>query len=98
MFGRRSLGMRYACTAGTTAYRVFSQFSEHADSWPGERSPFLDNWRSSLTGVRVDWARGSDAILAQGHFAENRTRAGWVVLPNLAVGTSPTTDGISHVN
>lgn len=97
-FARASLGMRYGGTVGSMAYRVFSQFSEHADSWQGEQAHFLDNWRSSTSGARVDWARGPDAILAQGHFAENRTRAGWVVLPNLVVGTPPTTDGISHVN
>jgi iron complex outermembrane receptor protein len=97
-FARASLGMRYGGTVGSTAYRVFSQFSEHADSWKDERSPFLDNWRSSMTGARVDWAKGADAILAQGHFAENRTRAGWIILPNLVLGTAPTTAGVSHVN
>jgi iron complex outermembrane receptor protein len=97
-FARASVGMRYGGTVGRTAYRVFSQFSEHADSWQSKQPQFLDNWRSSLSGARVDWARGADAILAQGHFAENRTRAGWVILPNLVPGTRPTTDGVSHVN
>ena len=97
-FARGILGMRYGGTVGSTAYRVFSQFSEHADSWQGEQARFLDNWRSSMSGARVDWARGPNAILAQGHFAENRSRAGWLVLPNLEPGTPPTTDGVSHVN
>jgi iron complex outermembrane receptor protein len=96
-FARASLGMRYGGTVGSTAYRVFSQFSEHADSWQGDQSRFVDNWRSSMSGARVDWARGANAILAQGHFAENRTRGGWLILPNLTLGATPTTDGISHV-
>jgi iron complex outermembrane receptor protein len=97
-FARAGLGLRYGGTAGSTAYRVFSQFSDHADSWQGEQAHFLDNWRSSTSGARVDWARGPDAIMAQGHFAENRTRAGWVILPSLVLGALPRTDGISHVN
>ena len=36
-FARAGLGIRYGGTFGNAAYRVFSQFSEHADSWPGER-------------------------------------------------------------
>jgi iron complex outermembrane receptor protein len=97
-FARAGLGMRYGGTIGSAAYRVFSQFSEHANSWQGEQTRFLDNWRSSMSGARVDWARGTDAFLAQGHFAENRTRAGWLILPNLLPGVPPTTDGISHVH
>ena len=80
------------------AYRVFSQFSEHADSWPGDRAPFLDNWHSSMSGARVDWSRGANAFLAQGHFATNRTRAGWLALPSLTPGAAPMTDGVSHAN
>ena len=97
-FARGAVGMRYSGTVGRTAYRVFSQFSEHGDSWQSKQPQFLDNWRSSLSGARVDWARGADAIMAQGHFAENRSRAGWIVLPNLVLGSRPTTDGISHAN
>ena len=97
-FARATLGMRYGGAVGNTAYRVFSQFSEHANSWQANPSPFLDNWRSSMSGARVDWARGANAIVAQGHFAENRTRGGWLILPNLTLGTAPITNGISHVH
>ncbi len=97
-FARAGLGVRYGGTVGSTAYRVFSQFSKHADSWPGERTRFKDKWRSSMSGARVDWARGPDAILAQGHFAENRTRAGWFALPSLVPGLLPSTDGVSHAH
>ena len=48
----RKHGHRYGGTFGSTAYRVFSQFSEHADSWPGERCAFLDNWHSWTTGAQ----------------------------------------------
>ena len=36
-FARAGMGIRYGGTVGNVAYRVFSHFSEHADSWPGER-------------------------------------------------------------
>jgi len=97
-FARASAGIRHGGTVGSTAYRVFSQFFDHADSWRGAQPRFLDNWRSSLTGARLDWARGRDAFMAQGHFAENRTRAGFLILPSLQPGIAPVTDGVSHIN
>jgi iron complex outermembrane recepter protein len=97
-FARAGMGIRYGGTVGNAAYRVFSQFSKHADSWPGERSPLSDNWHSSISGVRIDWSRGAHAFLAQGHVATNRTRAGWMALPSLALGAVPATDGVSQAN
>jgi iron complex outermembrane receptor protein len=97
-FARAGMGIRYGGTFGNAAYRVFSQFSEHADSWPGERSPLSDNWHSSMGGVRIDWSRGAHAFLAQGHVATNRTRAGWMALTSLALRAAPATDGVSHAN
>jgi iron complex outermembrane receptor protein len=97
-FARASLGIRYGGTFGDAAYRVFSQASEHADSWPGERSPLSDNWHSWTTGARVDWSRGPNAFLGQGHFATNRTRAGWLALPSLAPGAALIADGLSHAD
>ncbi len=97
-FARASLGIRYGGTFGDAAYRVFSQASEHADSWPGAQSPLSDSWHSWTTGARVDWSRGANAFLGQGHFATNRTRAGWQTLPSLAPGAAPMTDGLSHAD
>jgi iron complex outermembrane receptor protein len=95
-FARAGMGIRYGGTFGNAAYRVFTQFSEHADSWRGEQRPLTDNWHSATSGARIDWSRGGHAFLAQSHFATNRTRAGWMALPSLAPGVAPTTDGISH--
>jgi iron complex outermembrane receptor protein len=97
-FARAGMGIRYGGTLGNTAYRVFSQFSEHADSWPGDRSPLSDNWHSSTSGVRIDWSRDAHAFLAQGHVATNRTRAGWLALTSLTPGAAPATDGVSRAN
>jgi iron complex outermembrane receptor protein len=96
-FARAGLGMRYGGTFGNVAYRVFSQASDHADSWPDEGT-LSDNWHSWITGARVDWSRGANAFLGQGHFASNRTRAGWVALPSLAPGAAPATDGVSRAD
>jgi iron complex outermembrane receptor protein len=95
-FSRAGMGMRYGGTFGSTAYRLFSQVSEHADSWPREQSGFSDNWRSVTSGARIDWSRGANAVLAQGHFATSRTRAGWMTLTSLEPGLAPTTDDVSH--
>src|SRR5688572_18292657 len=95
-FARAGMGIRYGGTFGNAAYRVFTQFSDHADSWGEEQRPLTDNWHSAMSGARIDWSRGGHAFLAQSHFATNRTRAGWMALPSLTPGVAPTTDGISH--
>ena len=52
-FARAGLGIRYGGTFGDTAYRVFSQASEHADSWQGEQA------LSPTTGTHGRAERGS---------------------------------------
>ena len=95
-FARARMGLRYGGTVGETAYRLFSQWSEHADSKPGPGLQFSDNWRSLTSGARADWSRGATAIMAQGHLTTNRTRPGWLALTSYVPGAARTTDGVSR--
>jgi iron complex outermembrane receptor protein len=95
-FARAQVGLRYGGTVGGAAYRLFSQWSAHDDSKPGDGLQFADNWRSLTSGARLDWARGATNVMAQGHFTTNRTRPGWLELTGYEPGLPPTTDGVSH--
>jgi iron complex outermembrane receptor protein len=88
-------GVRYGGRLGAASYRVFSQWSGYGDASQVAATPFDDRWRSLTNGVRADWSRGGDAILAQSHFTANTTRPGWLVLTSAAPGLAPVTDGIA---
>jgi iron complex outermembrane receptor protein len=94
-FARERAAIRYGGSIGETAYRVFSQWSGHANSDVATTALFSDRWRTFTSGARMDWSRGADGLLAQGHFTTNRTRGGWLVLPSLEPGVPPTTDDVS---
>ena len=89
-------GVRYGGTLGGAAYRVFSQWSGYGEARQPANTVFDDGWHSLTNGFRIDRSRGPDAMLAQGYFTANETRPGWQELPNLDLGVTPTTDGISH--
>jgi iron complex outermembrane recepter protein len=96
-FERERTGIRYGGTlGGGAAYRVFTQWSRYRDAPPSTSALFEDRWHALTTGFRIDGSRGIDAVFAQGHFMTNQTRPGWLALPNLEPGVTPTTDGISH--
>jgi iron complex outermembrane receptor protein len=95
-FASERVGVRYGGTVGSAAYRVFSQWSGYADAWPAERARFADHWHSLTSGARVDWTRRSDAVLVQGHFTTNQTRAGWLTLPSFLPDVAPVTDGVTR--
>ncbi len=95
-FERERAGFRYGGKMGGAAYRVFSQWSGYRDVRQSTSTPFDDGWHALTTGFRIDGSRGTDGVLAQGHFTTNQTRPGWLALPNLEPGVTPTTDGISH--
>jgi iron complex outermembrane receptor protein len=97
-FDRGRVGVRYGGKVGATSYRVFSQWSEYADSRTGEFAQFSDKWRSLTGGVRADWSRGTDAVVTQAHFTTNQTRPGWLELPSLVPGMAYITDGVSRAN
>lgn len=91
-------GVRYGGMAGSTAYRVFSQWSGYDQGVQVAAVPFDDRWHSTTGGGRVDWSRGADAVLAQAHFTANTTRPGWKTLPGFDPGIAPVTDGVSQAH
>ncbi len=91
-------GVRYGGRAGEASYRVFSQWSGYGDGSQVAAMPFDDRWRSLTNGVRADWSRGGDAVLAQSHFTANTTRPGWLVLTGPTPGAAPVTDGVATAN
>jgi iron complex outermembrane receptor protein len=93
-FERARAGLRYGGTLGSAAYRVFSEWTRYADA-AVLSTPLADHWYASTTGFRTDWARGADSFMAQGHLTANRTRAGWLEVGSLALGSAPITDGVS---
>ena len=95
-FDRERVGVRYGGTIGGGAYRVFSQWSGYGDARQPAHLVFDDRWRSLTNGFRIDQSRGADALMAQGYVTANETRPGWVELPRLEVGVTPTTDGVAH--
>jgi iron complex outermembrane receptor protein len=98
-FERGRVGVRYGGKLGDSgAYRVFSQWSGYGDGPRQSGSLFDDRWHALTTGFRIDGSRGTNAMVAQGHFTTNETRPGWFELPNLEPGVTPTTDGVSHAH
>src|SRR5258708_2943262 len=95
-FERARAGIRYGGRMGGAAYRVFSQWSGYRAAPQSTNTPFDDGWHALTTGFRIDGSRGTDGVLAQGHFTTNQTRPGWLALPNLQPGVTPTTVGIAH--
>jgi len=97
-FARERVGVRYGGTAGTAAYRVFSQWSGHSDGRTPEHATYLDGWHSLTSGFRTDGSRGADSFMAQGHVTTNTTRSGWLELSSPRTVPAPSTDGVSHSN
>jgi iron complex outermembrane receptor protein len=95
-FDRGRVGVRYGGTRGNTAYRAFSQWSGYDETKPVDPSASSDRWHSMTGGARVDWSRGTDALLVQGHVTTDRTRPGVRELTSLDPGVLPSTDGVSH--
>jgi iron complex outermembrane receptor protein len=57
---------RYGGTIGNVAYRLSSQWSGHGQSRIDADTPAEDAWNSQTHGLRLDWARGADALMVQG--------------------------------
>lgn len=76
-FERDQASVGHGGSLGRLAYRVYSQWSDHADSPDGTGASADDRWNSLTTGFRTDWRRGGDAVMAQGGFSTARVRSDW---------------------
>src|SRR6202043_2218850 len=56
-----------------------------------------DRWNSLTTGVRTDWSRGRDAVMAQGSFSTSESRPNWKQLFSPSPADAPSTAGVSDV-
>jgi iron complex outermembrane receptor protein len=92
-FDRERAAVRFGGGLGATSYRVFTQWTGHADSAAQESRSFSDRWHSLVSGARMDWSHGADAFLAQGHFTVGRTRPGWLKVHDLDPASAPSADG-----
>jgi iron complex outermembrane recepter protein len=56
---------RYGGRLGSVAYRLDSQWSGRGESQIDADTHADDNWRSQTHGVRLDWNRAADTLMAQ---------------------------------
>ncbi|MEO7190961.1 MAG: TonB-dependent receptor [Vicinamibacterales bacterium] len=95
-FEHERTSVRYGGTRGNTAYRVFSQWSGFGGTKQVESTVPSDRWHSMMGGARVDWSRGTDALLVQGLVTTARTRPGVKLLTSLDPAALPFRDGVSR--
>jgi iron complex outermembrane receptor protein len=80
-FERSHVGLRYGGALRRVAYRVYSQWSSHADALGIDGNGADDQWDSLLTGFRADWHRGGHEVTAQGRYLNATSRPNWLELP-----------------
>ena len=90
-FARAGMGIRYGGTVGNAAYQSVLTLLGTRGFLAGRRSPFADNWHSSMSGVRIDWSRDAHAFLAQGHVRDKPHESGMAGADEPDVGC-PTSD------
>jgi iron complex outermembrane receptor protein len=56
---------RYGGSLGSVAYRVYSQWSGRGKSQVDANTPANDAWESQTHGVRMDWSRNANDMMAQ---------------------------------
>jgi iron complex outermembrane receptor protein len=71
---------RYGGTFAAGSYRVYSQWSGHAESVIADDSPAGDPSRYVTTGFRADWTARAGAFMLEGDFTAGQLHALW---PNL---------------
>jgi iron complex outermembrane receptor protein len=60
------ISAEYGGTLGNAAYRVSSQWTDHAETQLDGGDKAADSWDSQTERLRVDWSRGADAVMVQG--------------------------------
>jgi iron complex outermembrane receptor protein len=94
-FERDSAAIRYGGAVGDLAYRIYSQWSDHAAGLTDAGTSANDQWNSISTGLRLDWSKGPDSVMTQGSYINTNARPRWVSLANFF--DPPTTDGVSDL-
>jgi iron complex outermembrane receptor protein len=90
---RGHVGVRYGGTIGRASYRAYSQWSTYSGLTDVDPTWSTDPWRSVTGGARIDWSRGQDAFVVNGHVTTNRTRPALVELTSFDPAVPPSTDG-----
>jgi iron complex outermembrane receptor protein len=97
-FERDQASVRHGGSVGGVAYRVFTQWSDYAASRDLAGASADDRWNSLATGVRADWSRGGDAVMAQASFTTGQSRPHWKQLFSPSPAVAPSSVGISDVS
>ena len=96
-FDHDQASIRHGGSIGGLAYRVYSQWSDHADSRNYSGGSADDRWNSLLTGAKVDWSRGKDALMAEASFSTGQSRPHWSQIFSPSSGLAPSSAGVSDV-
>jgi iron complex outermembrane receptor protein len=90
-FDRAQATVRHGGLIGSTAYRVYSQWSARGGTDLASGVAAGDNWTTLTNGVRVDWERGADAFIVDGSVRLGDMHATWLLpatgVPDLAPRT-----------
>jgi iron complex outermembrane receptor protein len=96
-FERDQASVRHGASLGGLAYRLYGQWSDHGDSRDHAGASAGDRWNSLATGVRADWSRGGDAVMAHGSFSTGRNRPRWREFFSPYSAAAPSSAGVSDV-
>src|SRR6185295_4507996 len=96
-FNRDQAAIRHGGSIGALAYRVYSQWSDNAASQNRTGGSADDRWNSLTTGVRTDWSRGGDAVMAQSSVSSVNSRPHWGELFTPSSGLAPSSAGVSDL-
>jgi iron complex outermembrane receptor protein len=94
-FERDSAAIRYGGAAGDLAYRVYSQWSDHAAGVIDAGTPANDQWNAISTGLRLDWSKGPNSVMAQGTYVHTNARPAWLSLSSFL--DPPSSEGVSEL-
>jgi iron complex outermembrane recepter protein len=78
-FDGSHVSARYGASVGNLSYRLSSQWAGHDASQLTANTPAGDNWDSQTHGVRLDWTRGTNAVMVQGGATLATLRGLWSV-------------------
>jgi iron complex outermembrane recepter protein len=87
--------VRYGGSIGSVLYRVFTQWSDHGDTFLADRqTPAGDSWSAFASGFRADWKANHSAFMFESNFSAARLDALWLKFGPPAPG-APSTFGSS---
>jgi iron complex outermembrane recepter protein len=90
-FERVQGSARYGGSIGAASYRVFTQWSEHAESLRDRQTPAGDDWRAMSSGLRIDWKAARNAFLLEANGSSATLDPLWININVLAPPGPPVT-------